>query len=176
MHKLKKVYPYIISFIISSSMGILFHFLFSLLNKSPFIAWLVPINESIFEHLKLLFYPFMMVSIIELIIRHQPLKNYLPYRILFITISTIILPILYYSFKACIGNVGFINILLYFFCLIIAYLLSFIAEKKQLVPTKSMQLIALATAILLIFIFTLMTFMPPEIEIFRDPIKGTYGF
>ncbi len=173
--KFKTILPYIISYIIASSLGVIFHFLFAWLNESVIVAPFVPVNESIFEHLKLLFYPFLIVSIIELLTRKRSLKKCLPYRILFITLAIIILPTIYYTLKSCIGNVGFVNILLYFLSLFLAYLLSYIAEKKQLVPTKAMQLTALFITILLIFTFTLMTFTPPEIELFRDPITSTYG-
>lgn len=173
--KIKKFFPFIISFLISTSLGVLFHFLFTLLNNSIIISWLVPINESIFEHLKLLFYPFLLVSIIELHIRKKSIKNYFPYRISAITIAIIILPVLYYGIKACIGNVGFINISLYFLCMALAYYLSYKAEKKQLVPTLSMRFIAISMTILLVFLFTIMTYFPPELELFRDPINNSYG-
>lgn len=174
-NRCKTIFPFFISFVVSTCIGVLSHFLFALLNNSIIISWLVPINESIFEHLKLLFYPFLLVSLVELHIKKKSIKNYFPYRLFSITLAIIILPILYYGIKACVGNVGFINILLYFLCMGLAYYLSYKAEKKQLVPTISMRFIAIAMTILLIFLFTIMTYFPPELELFRDPINNTYG-
>jgi hypothetical protein len=35
---------------------------------------------------------------------------------------------------------------------------------------------AVGLLFLLALIFTLLTFLPPEVPFFRDPVTGTYGF
>ena len=40
------------------------HFLYGILEKSNLVAWCTPINESIWEHLKLTLYPVLIVMLI----------------------------------------------------------------------------------------------------------------
>ena len=63
---IQKYYPSIISFVIASVLGVLFHFLHDWLPNLNFIKPFVAIDESIFEHLKLLFYPVIFVTISRL--------------------------------------------------------------------------------------------------------------
>ena len=166
---------FIISFVITSLLGVFFHFLYDTSNQSTLIGVFTPINESIFEHLKLLFFPFILVSILELLISKKSITNIMPYRIFYITFSIILLPLIYYTAKKIGINNAVFNITLYFICLEITYLLSYEAEKKQLIPNKKIKLLSLGIFTLLIILFVAMTFNPPHIEIFKDPINGTYG-
>lgn len=58
--------PYMLTVIV---LGTLNHFLYKLSGQSTFVALFCPVNESIWEHLKLLFFPYLFVSIYEYIHR-----------------------------------------------------------------------------------------------------------
>lgn len=58
----KNELPYIIS---AAALGIFNHFLYKLSGQSAFAALFCPVNESVWEHLKLLFFPYLFVSIYE---------------------------------------------------------------------------------------------------------------
>ena len=64
MHKFirRKDIPYIILTIL---LGSVFHFLYDFSEQNPFTALFTPINESVWEHLKLLFFPLFFVTIIQ---------------------------------------------------------------------------------------------------------------
>ena len=53
------------AFIIASILGVIFHFLYNWTGQIRFIGFFVPVNESIWEHLKLIFYPITIVSLAE---------------------------------------------------------------------------------------------------------------
>ena len=176
MKKIKPIFPYIISYLCAGALGYLFHYLFKFFSSSPFVAPLFPINESIFEHLKLLLYPFVLVSLIEILIRKKKFQSTLPYRIFGITFSIIFLPLTYYLLKRIFGNVHIGNIILYFVFLFLSYFITYYFEKKETVSSKAVIILSYSTLFLLIFLFTLLTFLPPEAELFKDPTLNTYGY
>ena len=55
----------IIFYLITVIIGTLSHFAFNTFNFDNILKVIFPINESTFEHLKLFFYPFIIISIIE---------------------------------------------------------------------------------------------------------------
>ncbi len=176
MKKLKPIFPYCISYLCAGALGYLFHYLFKFFSSSPFVAPFFPINESVFEHLKLLLYPFMLVSLFEILIRKKKFQSTLPYRIFGITFSIIFLPIVYYILKRLFGNVHIGNIILYFVFLFLSYFITYWFEKKETTPSKSIAILAYCTLFLLVFLFTLLTYLPPEAELFKDPTLQTYGY
>ncbi len=171
----REIINYILLFIITTLVGVLFHYLYSLCNQNVLIGIFTPVNESIFEHLKLLFFPFILMSAIEIIINNKSFKNLMPYRIFYITLSLFILPMIYYSLEAISIKFAFINIFLYIILIAFVCFLSYQQEKKQLIPNKNIVVISLLLFTLLFILFILMTFYPPEIELFRDPLNDSYG-
>ena len=49
--------------------GILLHFSYEWSMENPFVALFAPVNESVWEHLKLLFFPFLLASLAEYFLR-----------------------------------------------------------------------------------------------------------
>lgn len=54
---------YIIAFVISSLVGTGMHFLYDIV-PSPLTAVFAPVNESVWEHLKLIFWPFLTAALV----------------------------------------------------------------------------------------------------------------
>jgi hypothetical protein len=52
----------IIAFLVATAFGVFLHFTFELSGKNYFVALFSPVNESIWEHLKLLFFPFLFTA------------------------------------------------------------------------------------------------------------------
>ena len=50
-----------VSFILTATLGTACHFAFDFFGQSRLIAPFVPVNESTWEHLKLLFFPFLLL-------------------------------------------------------------------------------------------------------------------
>ena len=56
--------------LVAAFLGTLNHFLYFLSGQSPIVALFCPVNESVWEHLKLLYFPFLFVSIWEYLSLH----------------------------------------------------------------------------------------------------------
>lgn len=171
----KNVTSYILLFVVTTLIGVFYHYLFAICNNNPFVGIFTPVNESIFEHLKLLFFPFILVSVLDIFINKKTFKNIMPYRIFNITLSIIILPMLYYFLQSIGIKSAFINIFLYVILIAAVCFLSYEDEKKQLIPNKNIIIISLLIFLLLFALFIIMTFNPPKVELFKDPLNGNYG-
>lgn len=158
----------------------LFMFLFSnIYNWFPsFItASLFPVNESLFEHLKLMFMTeFIVGSLVYLIFKIKKIKfnNYF-LGLLIATISTIIiffliyLPI-YYRF----GEGLFYTMSLYLIILIFGnYLFYLILSKTK--NKLSYNVVSLIILILIWFSLIYLTYNPLKNDFFFDPINEIYG-
>ena len=55
----------IAGFVFTIITGTFFHFLFDLTNGSRVAALISPVNESIWEHIKLLFFPMFVYALLE---------------------------------------------------------------------------------------------------------------
>ena len=87
-----------------------------------------------------------------------------------------LIPVLYYTYTGILGvSADWFNISIFFLAAGIAYRWETGALQRESVcriPTR----MAVTALILLALIFTVLTFLPPEIPFFRDPVTGTYGF
>ncbi len=86
------------------------HFLYAILEKSNLVAWCTPINESIWEHLKLTLYPVLIVMLILYGLHFIPCGPSIHKVILMISasvcISDLIIVSIYYVFSGGFGLTG----------------------------------------------------------------------
>lgn len=156
--------PYLILVMI---LGTLNHFLYEWSGQNPVLALFTPINESVWEHMKLLFFPFLLFSLIEYIIRRPDASAFFGSRLLSVWSGIFSVIILFYGYSGAIGkSFVIIDILLYYLSVIITYSLS--AYTERLFRGASILSIFLwwVGSTLLFFLFTC---FPPEIPLFISP-------
>ena len=74
----KKIRNYqLFSMIFAFILGILLHFTYELSNKNMLVAAFSAINESVWEHLKLLFFPMLLTTIIGYFYIEKNTPNFL---------------------------------------------------------------------------------------------------
>ena len=153
---------------------VLFHFTYQLW-PNPLFSVLFPVNESIWEHMKLIFSSFVIYGIFEYLIIRKKVKvnNYLLN--LFITPGlaillylTIYIP-LYFKY----GENMIISIGLLFIMIIIEELISYnLLKSKEISNGK---LIGFIGIILMYFLFSYYTYNPTDNFLFYDILKNGYG-
>lgn len=155
-------------------LSVLFHFLFA---KTGWLWTSVvsPVNESVWEHVKILFYPFLFYSIIEGIIIKPYVKQYITAKAIALVTMPFIMIALHYITTAVFGGhrliVSIINTLI---CFIIAFCLSFRLYNSNL-SLESLTVPSVIAVILMIILITTFTYNTPQVDIFRDSITGNYG-
>ena len=70
-------------FIFISVLGVLLHFTYEWSGDNAVVGLFSAVNESTWEHLKLLFFPFLLLTILEVLLRGNMLpEQFLPARVL----------------------------------------------------------------------------------------------
>ncbi len=164
-----------LGFVFVSVVGTLLHFLYDWLGQSAVVGVFAAVNESIWEHMKLLFVSLMLFAVIESRFLAADYETFWCVKLLGTLAGLLVIPTLYYTYTGALGvSADWFNIVIFFF----ATALVFFVEGWLLRTERSCGLPPKAAIVALIAIaglFALFTFLPPHIPLFRDPMDGTYG-
>ena len=151
------------------------HFLYELFPNILF-SFIFPVNESIWEHMKILFTSTLLYGIIDyILLKKNNIKyNNFPFQLYFTAIITIpIYLTIYLPIYNLIGENLIISILLLFIVYIISQYISYnLLRYKEL---KILNNIALPIIISMYILFIYLTYNPPHTYIFYDTKEKNYG-
>ena len=165
-----------LGFIFTGIMGVILHFRVDWTNQSIILSPFSAINESIWEHMKLLFFPMFVFSIIESIFIGKDYKSFWCVKLMGIIFGMALIPVLYYSINGMFGPTpDFVNIAIFYVAAAISYILKTSLLKKDSIACHSPKN-AVVILVLIAVIFAILTFIPPRIPLFQDPITKTYGY
>ncbi len=164
----------LMGFAVTSLGGTLLHFLYDWLGEAVWIAPFSGVNESTWEHMKLLFWPMFIYAIVQSFFFKER-ENFWCVKLRGILLGITFIPVLFYTYNGIIGkSPDWINIVIFFISAAIAYIYETRRFNNQATTCKSPRL-AFALLCVIAVLFVLFTFATPEISIFRDPRTGTYG-
>lgn len=166
----------LVGFIFTAVAGVILHFLFDWTDESVLVAPFSAVNESIWEHMKLLFFPMLVFAIIESGYIGKDYKNFWCAKLIGIVFGTVLIPVLYYVINGAFGPTpDWVNIAIFFVSVAVSYYAEIRILENDLAYCKSPSK-AFAVLVLIGVIFMVLTFMTPQIPIFKDPITNTYGY
>lgn len=173
LHK-KLIIAEIIGLIFCFSMSFVFHFAFDWLGKPPAIAFLFATNESVWEHSKIIFYPFLIYSIFEYIIIKPDAKEFLTAKSIPLLYSIPTMIAIFYTYSGIIGtNYLAIDIIMTIAIITAMFIASYKMQVKNYANANyAFFSIFVGIIIILLIIFT---YFPPHIALFYDKTKGAYG-
>ncbi len=163
--------------LVAIGLGVFLHYALDLSGGNFFVALFSAANESIWEHLKLIFFPFEITMLIEYFIYGKDYKNFFSAKLIGVLSGMSATVVLYYTFIGITGkNIPFINISIFVISTLLAYLVSYVRmlKKKTCLGAfgETLSILILAVICGLFFFFT---YYPPEIPLFRDPMNMLYG-
>ena len=164
----------IFGFAFTALLGTILHFLYEWLGEAAFIAPFSGVNESTWEHMKLLFWPMLIYAVAQSFI-FEGYKNFWCVKLRGMLLGLFTIPLIFYLYNGVIGeSPDFVNIAIFFVSAAVAYLyeVRLFAADALKECSKRRAVIAICA---IAFLFVLFTFKAPEIAIFRDPITGAYG-
>ena len=160
-------------FALTSLLGTLLHFLYDLTGGSAFVALFSGVNESTWEHMKLLFWPMLLFCMIQSRF-FSDRDDFWCIKLRGTLIGLGLIPVLFYTYNGVIGrSPDWINITIFFISAAVAYLYEARRLKGEVKACRRGLAIFLFCAIAAAFV--IFTFKTPEIGVFRDPIRGRYG-
>ena len=161
-------------FAVTSLGGTILHFLYDWLGKAAWIAPLSGVNESTWEHMKLLFWPMLLFAVVQSF-SFRDREDFWCVKLRGILLGITLIPVIFYTYNGVVGkSPDWFNIAIFFICAAIAYLYEtrlFNAEKLRCRSSKA----AIAALVTVALLFVIFTFLTPKIGIFKDPLTGTYG-
>jgi len=155
--------------------GSMLHFTFEWSGNQPIIGIFSAVNESVWEHLKLGFWPTLLYAIIEYSLINKKTKNFFPAKTVATYSIIAVIPAIFYSYTTITGESIFvIDILSFILAVVIGQLLSYRLLTYKPLSAK-LEKIALFALFILGVAFIVFTFYPPHLPIFQDPLSSEYG-
>lgn len=154
-------------------LGSALHFTYDLSGENPLVGAFSAVNESVWEHLKLAYWPALLYAMIE----YRRLKDnpgFLPVKALGIFLMPLSIVVLFYTYRLFLDESLIIDILIFILAVIIGQLASYwlmVSKEASTVWSK----ISLVLLIILAAMFVAFTYYAPHLPIFQDPISGGYG-
>lgn len=151
--------------------GTLAHFLYDWTGSNRIIGLFTPINESVWEHMKLLFFPMLLYSLI-MILKFRKKYSCITSALCFgMIMGAFLIPIFYYIYTSILGkNVFILDIGTFILSIVIAFWLSYkLTLSCRLESYTSLFCIMMC---ILFVCFLVFTYHPPNTTIFQDPTNA----
>ena len=159
----------LMGFAVTSLGGTVLHFLYEWLGEAIWVAPFSGVNESTWEHMKILFFPMLIFACIQSGFFKKDYPNFWWVKLLGITLGTILIPVLFYTLNGAFGKTpSWVNIALFFLSAICAYFVEWLAFRKQGAAGKA-SFIPIIILLLIAAAFVFFTFAPPKLPLFQDP-------
>lgn len=154
--------------------GTILHFLYDWLGEAVWIAPFSGVNESTWEHMKLLFWPMFIYAVIQYFFFRDH-ENFWRAKLRGTLLGLTLIPVSFYTYNGVIGkSPDWLNISIFFVSAAVAYIYETRLFNAETTRCKS-QKIAFIMLCALAISFIVFTFSTPTLGIFKDPLTGTYG-
>jgi hypothetical protein len=149
-----------------------FHFLYGWSGQSPAVGLLAPVNESVFEHMKMMALPAALWWGLWGLKTPRPGAWYTAGLAAAVT-SALAVPLLFYGYTGALGRESFAaDLLITLLAIGAGQLLGrHLLRRSRGIPAPA----ALLLTACLLSALALLTLFPPQIPLFRDAVSGTYG-
>ncbi len=163
-------------FVFTIIAGTLAHFVYPWSGESIVLAPLFPINESTWEHFKLLAFPVLLFSLAEHFCCGKTPSNFLAARTCAVLAGMAGIAILFYGYVAFTGQHWlWADICIFILAVALSCFLSFLLLKYNLLSGMGWEIFARMLLAALIVSFIFFTIHPPHMFLFQCPVTGRYG-
>ncbi|MHA2392689.1 MAG: DUF6512 family protein [Promethearchaeota archaeon] len=156
-------------------LGSILHFVFEWSGYWAPIGIIAPVNESVWEHLKLSYWPLIFSSLIEYRFIKDKAKNIIIAKTAAVFVIPILTVLFFYAYTTIFGVESLaVDIISFYIFIVIGQLISYKIMSSSPI-SKLFSWIALIAFISLGIIYIVFTYFPPLLPIFLDSGTGTYG-
>ena len=161
-------------FAVTSLFGTLLHFLYDFSGGNKVAALFSGVNESTWEHMKLLFFPMLLFTVVQNFF-FRDRHDFFSVKLRGTLLGLLMIPIIFYTYNGAFGkSPDYVNIGIFFVSAAVAYYYE--AKKfEKSAPSNPSNKFSLIILTLICASFFLFTFYPPRLPIFMDPLTNTYG-
>lgn len=166
----KKLFYYTIAgFIFVSIAGSLLHFAYAFSGKNPLVGMFVPISESTWEHMKLVFFPAFLYTMVGWPFFYKSYPSFFPSYLAGIFTGTLSVAIIFYTYTGIIGRHYLVlDILTFLASVFITFAVSYQLATQNCRPLPLWLLVFLTVTLMVCFF--IFTYQPPDVALFTPPI------
>ena len=176
LFKDKVIKAQLIVILFSLILGTLLHFTYEWSGNNLFVGSFSAVNESIWEHLKLVFYPMLIAMIVEYFFIKENVNNYIEAKTIGIFTAISFIVITFFTYSGIIGtSIIVIDILIFIFSIILGECIAYKLMKRKNESTVLSTSLSIIILIFFLLCFMIFTYLPLEVNLFRDITTGTYG-
>lgn len=143
------------------------HFLYRLTGENPLVGLFCPVSESVWEHGKLLFFPFLLAACAECLLLHPPLLRFWAAKSCALLLGPALMIAFYYTYTGIFG----VHSLWVDIASCFAWVLVMFAVSRRLMqsggPAPARGLLCCVGAAALCALFFVFTFAPPALPLFH---------
>ena len=163
-------------FLFTAAAGSLLHFVYGWSGGMELAAAFSAVNESTWEHMKLLFFPMFVFSVVQVIVLGRQYPNFLAVRAVSTLTGLILIPVLFYTYPGVLGrDIPWADIAIFFLAALAAFLLDWRLLRRGRWTSGWQQVLGLLALWGLAFLFVYLTFHPPGLALWKDSVTGGYG-
>lgn len=157
-------------------LGTLLHFAYQWSGENLVVASFSAVNESVWEHLKLVFYPMLLMAIIEYFFVKKVVNNYMEAKTIGIFTAMSFVIVSFFTYTGIIGTHFLImDILIFIISIILGEWISYRLIKRKNESTIQSKILASLITVFLLICFVVCTYATPTVNLFRDFATGIYG-
>lgn len=155
--------------------GNVFHFVFDWSGENVAVGAIAAVNESVWEHMKLLTVPWVLFSLVTFFAQGRSGDSLLP-RAVGLAVGAAFIPVAYYSYVGITGsNISLVNILIYQLAVLLAFFLSWHLQGRGIGRGRGRAFLGGAILLLMLVLAVVWTYYPPQLPLFTDPQTGHTG-
>lgn len=141
-------------------LGTLSHFFYQWSHENMLIGLFSPVNESVWEHLKLLFFPALMYMLIEQKAMGKAMPGLLGKNLLGLFAGLLVMPLLFYGYTAFSGkSILLVDIGIFCVCVLLTFLLPYKLRNRQISKEAEGAVRKILWILLAAFLFVSLYFM-----------------
>ena len=155
--------------------GTLFHFAFELSGELVPVGVFAAVNESVFEHLKLTYWPTLIYAAFTYGVIRSSSSNFIIAKTAGAYVMPLAIIVIFYAYTTITGTeILIIDILSFIVAVALGQLASYKILTMDRLP-NSLHIVALLFLVVLAVTYGVFTFYPLKVPFFQDPVSGTYG-
>lgn len=161
----------LIAFIVIGGLGSLFHFVYEWTNENMIVGLFFSVNESVWEHLKLIFYPALIYFTAEYFIIKPKTDNYISQITVSIFYAMATTISLFYIYTGILGfNVDVINIMIFLLSVIVLIIKRNKIAEEEKFKSKNAKILFIFLLVITALLFAVWSYNPPSLGIFTPPV------
>ena len=157
-------------------LGTILHFTYGWSGGKAAVGAFSAVNESVWEHMKLLFVPMFLEGLVQLAVLGRQYPNLAAVRAAAVLTGLVLIPVVFYTYTGVLGaHLLWVDIGLFYLAVAGAFLLEYRLLRQGSLTGPRLQLAGLLLLWGLAAAFVWWTFDPPRLALWQDQSTGQFG-